>query len=427
MARTHYQRAVGSLSERGAERTSRIELLLADERPGSHGGGVARTVLEVSRELAERGHVIDFVYAQRGDFLATYAGFCRTIEWTPNLRLDRQTPVSSSLGVLRGVRRSLRKRHDIVYLHYPSHDVFGTAVGFAQRAAVVCHLHFAPPPQFGWSNILTTPGISRYIAVSRHVKRSWVSAGLKADWVDVVHNGVNPARYAPGDPDEIQRTRVELGVGPEQTLVVFAGRLHPSKGAHVLADAMVRVARPDWRLVVAGAVDPRPSVEAGRAYAESVVRRSPAGTVLAGLLVDVVPLYQAADVVVVPTIGDEGFPRVIIEAMSCGVPVVGSRVGGIPEALTGQLARFLFESGDAVALASLLEQVCAWRTQEPGLGAVCREHVRRSFTSGHTVDAIEAALRSAVCTNRIRGVSASRRRLLRWNRVGHETRQRSGA
>ena len=68
-------------------------------------------VLEVSRELAERGHIIDFVYAKPEDFLPTYARFCRGIEWVPYLRLDRRSPVVSSLGLLRGVRRSLRKRH----------------------------------------------------------------------------------------------------------------------------------------------------------------------------------------------------------------------------------------------------------------------------------------------------------------------------
>lgn len=393
-----------------------MELLVADDCPGRR-WGLPRMVLEISRGLTDRGHVVDLAYAEPDDLLPAFRTFCRATTRVPALALNRGKPVASTLGLVRSVRLSLGIPHDVVYLHHSSHDVFGAAVGHAQGAPVVCHLHYAPPPRFGLSSVLMTPRIQRHIAVANHVKRQWVAAGLAADRIDVVHNGVDPTRYVPGTAGDIGRTRATLGVGDNETMILYAGRLHPTKGAHVLAGAMSRVARPGWRLVIAGAVDPRPSPEAGEAYARSLLERGPSGTILTGLVTDVVSLYQAADVVVVPTVGDEGLTQVLIEAMSCGTPVLGSHVGGIPEVLTGEFARYLFPPGDPAPLAELLEQVHSWRSDQPGLGGAVREHVRRNFALARTVDGVEASLSLALAEGRAPGRGTSRRRLLRWGRV----------
>ena len=62
-------------------------------------------------------------------------------------------------------------------------------------------------------------------------------------------------------------------------------------------------------------------------------------------------LLRASDVTVLPSIWSEPFGRIAIESMACETPVVASRVGGIPEILTGEFAEGLFEPGSSTDLA----------------------------------------------------------------------------
>ena len=107
----------------------------------------------------------------------------------------------------------------------------------------------------------------------------------------------------------------------------------------------------------------------------------------------VTPLH-AADVVVVPSVWLEPFGRTVIEALSTGRPVVASRVGGIPEIMTGPLDRFLFDRDDDEALAGQLRSLMHWQERQPELAGQCRSRVLESFTLERTVDGVEAAFRS---------------------------------
>ena len=106
------------------------------------------------------------------------------------------------------------------------------------------------------------------------------------------------------------------------------------------------------------------------------------------------PLH-AADVVVVPSLWEEPFGRVVIEAMVTGRPVLASRSGGIPEILTGRFAGHLFEKGDATELAALLRGLIGWRDREPGLAVRCAAHVEEHFQLSDRVDGVEALLGQA--------------------------------
>jgi glycosyltransferase involved in cell wall biosynthesis len=109
---------------------------------------------------------------------------------------------------------------------------------------------------------------------------------------------------------------------------------------------------------------------------------------------DVVTPLHAADVVVVPSVWQEAFGRTVIEALSTGRPVVASRVGGIPEIITGPLEPMLFERGDVAELAERLRGLRGWQDREPGLADLCRSRILDAFTLDRTVDGIESTFRS---------------------------------
>jgi glycosyltransferase involved in cell wall biosynthesis len=115
-----------------------------------------------------------------------------------------------------------------------------------------------------------------------------------------------------------------------------------------------------------------------------------------GHKLDVRPLYHAADVAVLPSRSGEAFGRAVLEPMSSGIPVLGSADGGIPEALTAPFADFMFEVGDAGALAEKLGQLEDWRERSPELGNRCRDHIVRNFPLTKELDSVERLFVDAV-------------------------------
>src|SRR5205814_351843 len=76
-------------------------------------------------------------------------------------------------------------------------------------------------------------------------------------------------------------------------------------------------------------------------------------------------------------------------AMSCGVPALGSRIGGIPEVLSPDFSSFLFSPGAAEEIAQLLEGLKGWREKDPALGERCRNYVKGHFGMQEAINGIE--------------------------------------
>jgi glycosyltransferase involved in cell wall biosynthesis len=107
-------------------------------------------------------------------------------------------------------------------------------------------------------------------------------------------------------------------------------------------------------------------------------------------------LYRAADVTVLPSVRSEAFGRSVIESMASGTPAVASRVGGIPEILTGEFDQYLFPVRDHRALAGRLASLRGWCERDPGLADRCRAHVERHFDIVNMVGGVEASLERTV-------------------------------
>ena len=110
-------------------------------------------------------------------------------------------------------------------------------------------------------------------------------------------------------------------------------------------------------------------------------------------------LYQASDVMVLPSIWSEPFPLTIVESMACGTPVVASRIGGIPENLTGEFEEGLFEPGNEQDLSRTLRKFINWREQDPQLGERCRKHAFAKFDLKRMIDDVEKCLLKAIGKN----------------------------
>lgn len=185
----------------------------------------------------------------------------------------------------------------------------------------------------------------------------------------VIDMGIDSDLFRP-DPG----AREKLFVEPGTRVVLFAGNLVPTKGVDVLAEAFF-AALDDGsadRLVLVGdgplAADVRSRVEA---HAASFEHADPTGRVtLTGRLHqrDLARWMAAADVFVLPS-RNEGLGLVLLEAMACGTPCVGSEVGGIPEVLDAPACGRLVPPEDPAALAAAIAEVLA--TGKDSFGEAC--------------------------------------------------------
>ena len=209
----------------------------------------------------------------------------------------------------------------------------------------------------------------RIFAVSRHIAARAVELGASPRSILVVPNGVDPATFSYSDSEAARRT---LGAPAGRPLLLCVANLLAEKGQHVLIEALTRMAASahEPHLVLIGS-DPSP-MHVYRRRLERLIARHDLGhriRLLGSVDQEVLPhWYRAADVLVLPTFR-EGSPNVVREALACGTPVVGSRVGGVPELVTSDEMGLLVEPGDADGLARSLQEALQRNWDRPTIAA----------------------------------------------------------
>lgn len=174
----------------------------------------------------------------------------------------------------------------------------------------------------------------------------WQVESMPKDYGGLVfkaRNSLTPHRRI--DASERARLRAELGVAEHEFLFGGVGRLTDAKGWDTLVDAACRLPdQPPWRLIVFGEGHDEPKL-VRQARGQPRIR-------FAGFRSDVKDLYQAFDALVCPS-RFEPLPRVILEAMDAGTPVIASDAGGCRELLE-DYGGDMFPVDDAAALAALM-------------------------------------------------------------------------
>jgi glycosyltransferase involved in cell wall biosynthesis len=362
-------------------------------------GGVERSVFQATRELVGRGHRVNLIYAQGGDLLPGFRQMCDSVHHVRytdySFPESRGRALMEHVRLLPAVALAAKCRPDVYYMNRTFAAEWALQSAKLSPAPVVCHWRGTQTPGPRYVASLSAK-VSRFVANSAFTRDVWLAAGIDPDKTDVVHAGLDPADYPEGGAAEREAARRQLGIPEGVFVAVFVGRLDSEKGVEVLLEAwrQLAVAPDEAQLLLVGS----PVLHAdGRAYLDQLKALAPAGTVrFLGARADVVTPLHAADVAVVPSTWDEPFGRTVIEALATGRPVVASRVGGIPEMLSGPFERFLFERGDSAGLATLLSGLRGWQGREPDLGAQCAAHVRDHFSVGHMVDGMEAAIGRAL-------------------------------
>lgn len=349
-----------------------MHLLAFEAQPTAVAGGQERSLFDTLQFAARNGAAVSLCYESWGDLVPGYREFASEVFELKSRRVTRKV-VRFVWDVIRLVVKAGRRRWTLLYSNQYFDAVIAVVVSRLTGIPAVCHLRLACPDylsrQYRWA--LTR--CARLIANSNFTKESYVRAGIPADHITVVHNGVDTVRFTSG--------HLNRDVGPVR--VVYLGRLCPTKGITTLIDAVAkaRSASDQFELRVVGNVR---SHLVGAEYLD--VLKDRAGKELNKTVwfephvVDIRPILWDADVVVVPSLCEEAFGKVVIEAMAAEVPVIASAVGGIPEILWPGFASHLVQPGDVDALAATLSRIGRWRATDPTLGARSRQWVQDRFS-----------------------------------------------
>jgi glycosyltransferase involved in cell wall biosynthesis len=220
-----------------------------------------------------------------------------------------------------------------------------------------------------------TKPVTRVIAISEFVRQQLLSAGLPEARIGVRYLGVDPERFRP-DPEARREWAERFGVRPDEVILSSVSYLRPFKNPQVLVEACreLGVRNVHVRLFVAGDGDMLPELKLLSERLGVANRISWLGNVA-----DPKALLQASDIFLLASVG-EAFGLVLAEAMACGVPVVGSRSGSIPEVVEDGRTGLLATPLDAVAIADCIERLAKDGSLRREMGARAIERVRKHFT-----------------------------------------------
>jgi UDP-glucose:(heptosyl)LPS alpha-1,3-glucosyltransferase len=184
----------------------------------------------------------------------------------------------------------------------------------------------------------------RVIAASQMVRNEITEIyGYPAEKIDLVRNGVPLDRFR-FDPELRERSRAELNVKQDQIALLFAGSGWERKGLLFAIEAMALCKDRKLRLLVAGRGNERPyKTTRLRFWREKPVQ-------FLGEVADLVPIYAAADIFILPTIYDP-FSNACLEALACGLPVITSRSNGFSEIIeSGVHGSIVQNAGNLITL-----------------------------------------------------------------------------
>ncbi|MCB0292407.1 MAG: glycosyltransferase family 4 protein [Calditrichaeota bacterium] len=226
----------------------------------------------------------------------------------------------------------------------------------------------------GWRNRILKKA-DAFAAIS-----SPVAAELRANRVDprqihMIPNSVDPQLFIPISPEEKPALRQQLGLPREGRLVVYTGRLVSYKGLPLLLEVWQKIAPiyPDATLLLVGegGLDMHNCEAELRAFADG--HNLQQRVLFTGKVQHVQAYLQASDIFVFPT-EREAFGISLIEAMACGLAVIATAAGGIPDILQDRQNGLMINAGAADPLAAALGKLL----DDPALAATLGRAARRT-------------------------------------------------
>lgn len=311
--------------------------------------------------------------------------------WNPMTFVGVAGRLLSSYRAVLAVRRVLRERGArVLYCADNISKVIGGLAAAATGVRVCGHCHDVLPPTLLGTllKILNLAMLDVVITVSDTARRSFAVFARVPRKVVTIYNGVDAATF--------DRARTTPPLADDKALaseftVGAIGALDANKGHRRLFEAIASLKADGVtgiRVIVCGTGPAEETLRTGvrDLGIEREVR-------FLGFRSDIPEVLSAIDVLVVPTLFFESASIAAVEAMAMGVPVVASRLGGIPELVIDGETGLLVPPGDATALAQALRTLLEDPERRRSMGRQARQRVLAHFTLDRTIKDIEGVFR----------------------------------
>jgi glycosyltransferase involved in cell wall biosynthesis len=198
----------------------------------------------------------------------------------------------------------------------------------------------------------------------------------------VIHNGIDLEEF-----DHFPVTssiRKEFNVTKDTVLIGCIGRIEKRKGPEYLISAMRDI--DNIKLILVGTGEKEYIRKVKMLCDEFGISDR---IMFSGFRDDIPSVLNGIDILVFPSISGEGFPRVILEAMAAGKPVVATDNAGNPEAVEDGLTGYIIPVGNISALAAKIKELVANKKKRMAMGQAGRKRVEEFFTVQHYVQSIQ--------------------------------------
>jgi len=271
---------------------------------------------------------------------------------------------------------------DLVHTHLYDGNKYGRlAAGLARVPGLISHYHNVYAHRrikYHLINRVLSSLNDRILAVSQAVKESVVRCDrISPDKIEVLYNGIDPSKFK--GEFEHSDLRRKLGVKPEDFLVGVVARLEEQKG-HIYLFRALRQLLPDFpqiKVLVVGDGTLRPVLEAKAkemGFSEQVL--------FLGTRKDIPEILASLDLFILPSLW-EGFGLAIVEAMSMGIPVVATAIGGVDEVICSGHDGLLVPPGEVPSLVAAVREVILDPRKYREMGKRGKETVGNKFTRAH--------------------------------------------
>ncbi len=353
-------------------------------------GGVESHISDLARALGEGGHrVVVLTGEDAPKCCGRYKVICTSLL---NLESIKKSRMSKTVMVsrLRELLLDLVRRFAIRIVHGHNLHHFNPAPAIAVEAIRrQCQLGVFHTFHETWPDVLSEEPVyhlwNENYAVSRHVQRECTE--IFGFTPRLAHLGVDTSLF---------RTNVKCFNSNPVPVILHPARLLPWKGVELSVRALRLLFDRGFTAVLwitdtQRIADWKDELAAYRSKIMALIgelQLGPHVRFVQASYADMPRLYEEADIVVYPTLGEEPYGLVPVEAMSCGRPVVASCSGGIPETVIDGVTGYIVPVGNADALADRLAGLISRPQLARRLGDAGRRHVRDNFDARRYVSAL---------------------------------------